>query len=387
MPAAPSGENSEASTVARGRSPGPRTLGLVVSLLRCASRLRIAIYRRQRGQRRSAPWLAGGILALVLVPGTALHPGGKTHVTDENLRSSSRAVTADGTGQGSISGVVTDEASGAPLEGMCVSVVPAYVNVRTDSTGHFTIDALDAGSYTVSFGDCANRPPLYLTEWYDNKPNCQACDPVNVGAGASVVGIDAALTKGGAITGTVTNEQTGAFLYPAGVDVYDLSGTVRQWTYNDSIAGRYAIGPLPAGQYKIRFSLNYPLVAPHLPEWYSDMHDFGSAGLVDIGPGTVAVIDASLTGINHGDVDCNGKITAVDALKLLRFAAGFYPPYVQGCPYVGGSIWTSLWGDVDCSATVDGVDALKVLRFISGLPVAQNEPCRRIGQYWGNPPS
>lgn len=289
---------------------------------------------------------------------------------------------------GSISGVVTDDASGAPLEGMCVTASgPAYTIVKTDSSGHFAIDTLDAGDYTVWFGDCANQPPLYVRECYDNKLDWQACDPVHVGPGLSVIGIDAALAKGGAITGTVTNEQTGAFLYPAGVDVYDLSGTVRQGAYNDSYAGRYTIGPLPVGQYKIRFSLTYPGVAPHLAEWYSDMPDFDSASLVDIGPGTVAVIDASLTGINHGDVDCNGAITSVDALKLLRFAAGFYAPYVQGCPGVGGNIWTSLWGDVDCSAKVDAVDALKILRFVSGLPVAQNLPCRRLGEYWGTPPS
>jgi hypothetical protein len=39
----------------------------------------------------------------------------------------------------------------------------------------------------------------------------------------------------------------------------------------------------------------------------------------------------------------------------------------------------SLWGDVDCNGTVTSVDALKVLRHVADLSVSQTEPCPDIG--------
>ncbi|HET8944066.1 MAG TPA: hypothetical protein VFO59_04730, partial [Dehalococcoidia bacterium] len=57
-----------------------------------------------------------------------------------------------------------------------------------------------------------------------------------------------------------------------------------------------------------------------------------------------------------GDSDCSGIVNAVDALKVLRFVAGFGP---SSC---------ILETDVDCNGLVNAVDALKILRFVAGLP-------------------
>jgi hypothetical protein len=72
-----------------------------------------------------------------------------------------------------------------------------------------------------------------------------------------------------------------------------------------------------------------------------------------------------------GDVDCSGQINSVDALKILRYAAGYVVAIGPGCPY--------FIGDVDCSGDIDSVDALKLLRYISGLPYTQYVPCTYIG--------
>ncbi len=80
----------------------------------------------------------------------------------------------------------------------------------------------------------------------------------------------------------------------------------------------------------------------------------------------------------QGDVDCNGHVDSVDALKLLRHVASLTVQQAEGCPQIGSEV-ASLFGDVDCEGQVNAVDALKVLRFVAGLPVQQNDACAQIG--------
>jgi hypothetical protein len=80
----------------------------------------------------------------------------------------------------------------------------------------------------------------------------------------------------------------------------------------------------------------------------------------------------------QGDVDCNGGVTSVDALKELRFVAQLSVSQTEPCPDIGTDV-ASVWGDVDCSGSVTSVDALKVLRYVAQLPVTQTEPCPDIG--------
>ena len=79
-----------------------------------------------------------------------------------------------------------------------------------------------------------------------------------------------------------------------------------------------------------------------------------------------------------GNVDCDGDIDTVDALKELRYVAQLALSQTQPCPLIGTD-GASLWGDVDCSGNVTSVDALKILRFVAQLPVSQTEPCSDIG--------
>lgn len=96
--------------------------------------------------------------------------------------------------------------------------------------------------------------------------------------------------------------------------------------------------------------------------------------------------------VQWADVDCNGKISAVDALWILRYVVGMGVPEFAGCPEIGAMTtlshvaqqfasastpvpWETQWGDVDCSRTVSNVDALKVLRWVAGLRVLQADVC------------
>jgi hypothetical protein len=78
----------------------------------------------------------------------------------------------------------------------------------------------------------------------------------------------------------------------------------------------------------------------------------------------------------QGDVDCNGAVSSVDALKLMRHVAHMAVSQNEPCPDIGTN---STWGDVDCDGAITAVDALKVLRVIAGKQVLQSEPCPDIG--------
>ena len=78
----------------------------------------------------------------------------------------------------------------------------------------------------------------------------------------------------------------------------------------------------------------------------------------------------------QGDVDCDGDVDSVDALKQLRHVASLSIEQEPGCPEIGS---TALFGDVDCDEDVDTVDALFVLRFVAALPVDVPKGCPPIG--------
>lgn len=68
-----------------------------------------------------------------------------------------------------------------------------------------------------------------------------------------------------------------------------------------------------------------------------------------------------------GDVDCSGAVDPVDALTLLRFAAGLPVSQAKGCAEIGSQAGLVVFGDIDCDSDVDTVDGLVLLRFAAGL--------------------
>jgi CSLREA domain-containing protein len=84
-----------------------------------------------------------------------------------------------------------------------------------------------------------------------------------------------------------------------------------------------------------------------------------------------------------GDHNCSGPPpNAVDSLLTLRHDAGLGAD-TGDCPEFGTALPAGgpqlLWGDVDCDGTIGAVDALKILRFDAGLSVQQEEGCPEIG--------
>jgi len=71
-----------------------------------------------------------------------------------------------------------------------------------------------------------------------------------------------------------------------------------------------------------------------------------------------------------GDVDCQGTVNSIDALKVLRYAAGLAVPVPQGCVFSG---------DVNCSEDTNAIDALLILRFAASLAATVPEGCPPVG--------
>ncbi len=157
---------------------------------------------------------------------------------------------------GSITGRVTDNASGEPIVDAQVVLASGGVGteqfVSTDDDGRYTLNGLSAGSfmaYTVATG--------FRSELYDDLP-CPAglpfgCDistgtSIPVSPGQATDDIDFALDRLGSISGTVTEQVSGSPLAFYNIEVWDASGSQVVFGQTD-MQGDYQVGGLAAGTY------------------------------------------------------------------------------------------------------------------------------------------
>ena len=167
---------------------------------------------------------------------------------------------------GSISGVVTEGATGAPVHRVRVTAdsPQSRVDGVTDAAGRYTIVGLRTGSYLVTarpvwdgMVGAGMKHALFLEsllgQGYGAKDagevGREAGTPITVTAPEAVTGIDFALVKGGVIIGTVTNARTGEPVAGIGLSV---SGA--RWSRDTSTdeRGRYQAAGLPSGGYTLR---------------------------------------------------------------------------------------------------------------------------------------
>jgi hypothetical protein len=152
---------------------------------------------------------------------------------------------------GSITGTVTDIATGAAIPWVQVSVVDASTGeqvkyVNADSSGKYSISGL-SGSYKLQF-----TATSFAAQWYGGSVDQSTAGLVVVNAPNTTAGINMSLSKGASISGTVT-DITGAGISSAGVTAYNAAGTVVGNSSTDS-AGAYNLSGLATGAYKLRFT-------------------------------------------------------------------------------------------------------------------------------------
>ena len=244
---------------------------------------------------------------------TNVELGGSWTFTDDTLQTGLNFAIAR---TGSISGTVYD-LGGSPLTNVYVQAYALTVDGNgdpywggaagspTSASGMYTITGLPSGTYRVWFYDQNSTPPDYKQEYYAEKPNVWAADDVVVAPGAAVTGIDAHMSPGASISGTVRDESSNplqsvavsAFAYDSGEDDWERFGAT---VYTDA-AGAYTIEGLADDKYRLGFAKS-----GYIAEYYSDRSNVFDADDVTIAGGvSVAGRDAVLAA---GSPPPNGSI-------------------------------------------------------------------------------
>jgi len=169
------------------------------------------------------------------------------------LLGSASFMCASAFGWGSITGYVYDETTREPLAGKYVHAYdePGGTVIEwavTDSLGNYTLYELEQGLYYV----WVHGGEVCASEWWEDTPDPEQADPIEVHDGETVYHINFGLTceaDYGCITGRVTDEGTGQPINDALVRVYtDPFGDPVADAFTN-VYGHYEICELEQGVY------------------------------------------------------------------------------------------------------------------------------------------
>lgn len=275
------------------------------------------------------------------VTGGASNPSGATAVTvnasdvtgiDASLASGVR-----------ITGTVSDGTNGIPNANVsamtgCSPQCTFVSGTNTSPTGTYSLVVPTGGTYFVQF-----RPPQgssFIGQWWNNAtgPNtaipATAVGPLN----ADRSGIDAVLTTGVRIRGTVT--AGGGPLAGVNVSANDCSGGHGcNWVAGDQTlaTGAYTLIVPANGSYKVFFMpMNGASGPVYLSQWYSGANDSSSATAVPVVTSDATGIDAALAlGVRLRGTVSGGGSGLQGAFVNANTCAG--SPPTQPCAFVTGA--------------------------------------------------
>jgi Carboxypeptidase regulatory-like domain len=206
---------------------------------------------------------------------------------------------------GAISGEVKDASSHDPLQGIGVCAISTNFELlseeeeehsigcaTTAAGGEYTISELRPESYFVEFFAPLEGKLNYMTQFYDDELLPSEAAHVSVTAGGTTLGIDAELSPGAEIAGSMTDAETGA---PIGGAACALRTNVQGALEAVSCAlsetnGEYTIRGLPSGGYKLWF-----IAKGFEAQYYNDKSSVAAAELVPvIAPELTQGIDIAL---------------------------------------------------------------------------------------------
>lgn len=174
-----------------------------------------------------------------------------------------------------VEGTVTAEATGDPVAGAWVVVLPFATDVVaggavTAGDGTYRVEDLPAGEYLVAFVDASG---VFAFEYSDGVQAVDDATPVELEAGATTTA-DASLLAGGepsddvgaagSVTGTVIEDGTGDPLEGVWIAAIGSNGLAGGATTD--AAGAFVL-PLPPGEYRLEV---IDRSGAHRAEWYDD---------------------------------------------------------------------------------------------------------------------
>ena len=261
-----------------------------------------------RGQTLSRLPLLWSLVALLLVIATATFAVVGT------------ARAADPTG--SISGTVYASDTSTPVVGAVVFVNDfdtgvAAGNTTTDASGNYSIGGLSTGGYRVHVNATAQDVPI---QYYDGSATAEGATAVPVTDGVETSGIDFIVPTAGSITGTVTDESSGAI---NGAEVWAArfdSGSGGRGAVTDG-SGNYTIVGLAQGQYRVQ---SFAGDQGFASEYYLNVAAFDLATPVFVtSSNTTTAINFTLAagGSIAGQVTEDGGVTPIPGVRV--FANGY----------------------------------------------------------------
>ncbi|MBM7830062.1 protocatechuate 3,4-dioxygenase beta subunit [Agromyces cerinus] len=234
-------------------------------------------------------WLAPGEYDVSFRTTADLGAAGLSHrVTIAPNQSGTLELNSDLEPGGVVEGTVTADlgAGSEPIEGVWVTAVgdagPAASAVSgVDGTYRFT--GLQNGvRYTVRFGDVWSDLGM---EWWDGAPTPDSATAVVLGA-EPMTGVDAELTRGGAVSGRITDVDGRGASFTT-VEVYSPSGDLLG-KQQANIHGAYLLTGLAAGDVTLRFVPSQQWAPGYLPEWWNDAGSVATAEVVAVTAGEEA---------------------------------------------------------------------------------------------------
>ena len=193
----------------------------------------------------------------------------------------------------------------------------SWYSAGVGSDGTYVFSGLPAGTYYVQFQSNGRN---LLDQWYGGSGDFSAAVPVTVEAGQTTSGIDAALVKGGEISGTVTTT-AGAAVASATVTVYRKSGGawLAQYSTGTDGNGAFSFSRLLPGEYTLRFGS--PDGANLIGEWWKDKSTLASASSIAVAKGqSVTSLNAQLA--TAGTV--RGTVAYADKTPVANVAVTAY---------------------------------------------------------------
>ena len=157
---------------------------------------------------------------------------------------------------GRVTGQVRAALSGIPLSGVsvCASSQTDFTGGCgvTDGAGNYVVEGLPTDSYIVSFSPSWSLN--YFESWYGGATDYEDATWFPVVEGQTTSGIDGELQESAGISGSLTDAENGEPVADIEVCAIGVGGEEFPRCSSSGPDGRYLVGGMPSGQYRLAFS-------------------------------------------------------------------------------------------------------------------------------------